>query len=77
MSHPIKRFLFSVDVTATGRLIYSVVAPDEVAAFEQLKSGDKNCMLVYEDMVVQSMSPPAIPVFLCVDPQYQRSRPND
>lgn len=75
MNHPTRRFLFSVDVTAAGRLVYSVAAPDEMTAFESLKAGDKNCMLVYEDMTVQSLSPPAIPVFLCLDPQYRR-RPN-
>lgn len=72
--HPTRRFLFTVEVNAKGKLYYSVAGTDEVAAFESLKAGDRNCMLVYEDVEVSRDSPPAIPVCIGLDPQYRRHR---
>lgn len=74
MTHPTRRYLFTVDVNATGKLVYSVAGPDEITAFESLKSGDQNCLLVYDDMDIQKTDPPATPVCLGLDPQFRRYR---
>jgi hypothetical protein len=74
MTHPTRRYLFTVDVNAKGKLFYSVAGTDEVVAFESLKAGDQNCMLIYEDIEVLRSDPPATPVCLGLDPQFRRHR---
>lgn len=74
MTHPTRRFLFTVNVEAKGKLFYSVAGPDEVTAFRSLQFGDQHCMLVYEDIEVIRNDNPATPVCLGIDPQYRRNR---
>jgi len=74
MTHPTRRFLFTVDVNAKGKLFYSVAGPDEVTAFKSLEAGDQNCMLIYEDVEVLRSDTPATPVLLGLDPQFRRHR---
>jgi hypothetical protein len=74
MTHPTRRFLFTVDVTGAGKLFYSVAGPDEVTAFQSLQAGDKNCMLIFDDIEVHRKDPPAVPVCLGLDPQYRSQR---
>lgn len=74
MTHPTRRFLFTVEVNAKGKLFYSVAGIDEVSAFKSLEAGDQNCMLVYEDIDVQRTDPPSTPICLGLDPQYRRHR---
>lgn len=73
--HSTRRFLFTVEVNAKGKLYYSVAGADEISARESLRSGDRNCMLVYEDVEVVREDPPLSgPVCIGIDPQYRRHR---
>lgn len=73
-TRPIRRYLFTQEVNAKGKLFYSVAGPDEVAAFKSLEAGDQNVILIGDDMDIQRTDPPSTPVCLGFDPHPRRPR---